>query len=518
MEGIKNSDKKSIFASIGSVTLIMVISRLLSLVSVQVYIAFFGASDVYMNIYSYAISVPNIIFTCIGTALSTVVIPIYVEHRVANDGKADVFANNIITISMTLTAALVIIGIAVSPVLARLSGFGNNPVTYSYTVKALMMVMPVMFFYGLNYIFQGMLQSMGHYKMPAFVSVPSSCVVIAYVFLLSDRFGITGLLIATVIGLSLQAAILIPPLVRAGYRYKFLFNLKDEDFRRACKMTLPVLAGVGAYQLNMFYNVTMISRFEAMLTLLTMVQNIALYLVLALVYSVTAVVYPKLTERAALKDMAGYKKLLSGIVGMTSVILIPLTAGFIALGRDLLDLISRYGAMTQSDVERAALLLCAYSIGILGFGLKEILDRAFYSLKDTKTSALTGFAIMVINILLSLILMQFLGAYGIPLAFSIASLSGCALLMWFLRRRIGAWGSGIGATLLKSVLASAVMFAAIVVVKSFFGDTPDSVLWRAVRLFVPFFVAIAVYYTAAVAIGIEPVRELHGKLFGRKAH
>lgn len=78
-------------------------------------------------------------------------------------------------------------------------------------------MMPVMLFYGLNYIFQGILQSRGKYGFPAFVSVPSSLVVIFYVFALGDKYGITGLLIATFFGLSLQALILIPPAIAARF-------------------------------------------------------------------------------------------------------------------------------------------------------------------------------------------------------------------------------------------------------------------------------------------------------------
>ena len=60
-----------------------------------------------------------------------------------------------------------------------------------------------------------------------------------------------------------------------------------------------------------------------------------------------------------------------------------------------------------------------YSIGILGVGLKEILDRAFYAAKNTALPAVNGFIIMAVNVTLSLILTKFIGPYGIPLALSL---------------------------------------------------------------------------------------------------
>ena len=174
--------KKNLAGAIGSVMVIMIASRLLSLFSAQIYMSVFGTDSIYINIYSYAINIPNIIFTCIGTALSTVVIPLYVGHKaVGEEQKAKYFADNIITVSTVLTFILVIIGMCIAPLLVNFTGFAKDDASRSYAVKSLMIVMPVMFFYAWNYIFQGMLQSCGRYKLPAFVSVPSSLIVIAYV-------------------------------------------------------------------------------------------------------------------------------------------------------------------------------------------------------------------------------------------------------------------------------------------------------------------------------------------------
>ena len=93
------SNKKNLLGAVSSVMVIMVLSRLLSLVSSQVYMSCFGVSDPKLNVYSYAISIPNVIFTCVGTALSTVVIPIYVGHMaVGRHKEAKKFADNIIVI------------------------------------------------------------------------------------------------------------------------------------------------------------------------------------------------------------------------------------------------------------------------------------------------------------------------------------------------------------------------------------------------------------------------------------
>lgn len=503
--------------SVSYVMVIMILSRLLALVSTQVYMSFYGL-DSYLNIYSYAITVPNTIFNCFGTALSTVVIPIYAGHLAkGNRLKADNFADNIITISTIFTLILVAVGMIISPLIVKLTSF-TEPDEYSFAVKSLMIIMPVMLFYGLNYIFQGMLQSNGKYGWPAFVSVPSSLIVIAYVIFLGDKFGISGLLVATLIGLSMQAVILIPPLIKSGYRYKPKFSLKDEDIITAGKMTLNVLIGVSAYQLNMFYNVTMISRFEGMTTLLTYVQNIVVYMVLAFIYSITAVLYPKLTERAAVGDMEGYKTSLNTVLSNVMLLLVPITVGFITVREPLLHLIANWGKITDTDIQRAAWLVVMYSVGIVGIGAKEILDRAFYAIKNTKIPAVNGFIIMGVNIALSLVLMRIIGAYGIPLAYSVASITGTAVLMVCMNKKVGGFLKGFFEKFIKAVVAALVMGAVVtgIIMLMNLLLTGNGIIERLIRLLVPVGAGVIVYALMLLIFRVDVAVDIMKKIFKKR--
>ena len=511
--------KKNIAGAIGSVMFIMIASRLLALLSSQIYMSAFGTDSIYINIYSYAVNIPNIIFTCIGTALSTVVVPLYVGHKaLGEEEKAKQFANNIITIASVLTVAVIIISVCISPLLVNFTGFAKTPKGKDYATKALMMVMPVMLFYAWNYIFQGMLQAEGKYRLPAFVSVPSSLMVILYVLIFGDKYGVTGLLIATIAGLSLQAFILIPPLVKGGYRYRPCLKLKDPDIVKAAKMTVPVLIGVGSYQINMLFNSTMIARYDAtMVTLITFVQNITIQLVVSISYSVTAVVYPKLSECVAKDDMNGYKETLGNVLKSVMVILIPITAGYISVREPLLNFLVGWGKVQADSVSKAEIFLSLYALGVVGIGLKEILDRAFYSLKNTWISAVNGFVIMGVNIILTLVLMHYMKAYGIPLAYSLASLVGIFNLMLILRIKIGSYAPGMIKEILKSVVCSLVMVGAVWLASKGLSMviSVDTLVTKIVELILPVISGIIVYAILGYVVGIEAIKLYGSKILGR---
>src|SRR5512137_1531936 len=117
---------KSTGKTIGTVMIIMLLSRLMSLVSYQVYMMYFGTKSIEINIYSYAINFPNIIFNSFGTALATVVIPIFAGFiAVGEKERAYKFINNLLTLTTVFTVGLTAIGIALAPLIPLLTEYNT---------------------------------------------------------------------------------------------------------------------------------------------------------------------------------------------------------------------------------------------------------------------------------------------------------------------------------------------------------------------------------------------------------
>ena len=53
-----------------------------------------------------------------------------------------------------------------------------------------------------------------------------------------------------------------------------------------------------------------------------------------------------------------------------------------------------------------SIALIFYSIGMIGFGLRDILGKVFYSLQDTKTPMINGAIAMGLNIILNISLLN----------------------------------------------------------------------------------------------------------------
>jgi putative peptidoglycan lipid II flippase len=512
-------EMKSTTKTIGIVMIITVFSRLLSLASSMVYTTYYGI-NLEMDIYSYAIQLPNIIFTSLGNALVYIVIPIFAGYiGTGHKERAFRFADNVITISSLFTLALSLVGMAVSPAILMLTRFRNQG--YDFALTSLRIMFPVMIFYALSFIFQGMLQSLGRYNMPAIISIPSSVVIILYVFLFGDNYGVKGLLIATFLGLMLQALILVPSIIKTGYRYRPSFEFRNKDVTDALKLTPAVIISASAYQLNMLFNTTLSANFKDTVSIMTIVQNLILYAVLAFVYSVTAVVFPKLTMMAARNDMTGFKDNLLKVVNFTLYFLVPASAGFIAVSKQLFDLLYGWGKVTAEDVSLAGSLLTIYAVGVTGIGIKEVLDRAFYSLKDTKRPAINGVVMMIVNVIACLGLIKladilgFTKVLGIPAGYSLSTITGAFVLVHMLKKKIGNFGGKVLAnSLYKIITASIIMLITVIPLGSIINSylAGNTVLIKGLRLLIPSFAGALVYFMATYWMKVDQAIDGFNKL------
>ena len=371
--------------------------------------------------------------------------------------------------------------------------------------------MPVMFFYAMTNIYQGILQSMDRHLSAALINLPSGIVILLYIALLADRFGVTGLLVTVVFGLFLQFAILPLPAHKAGFRFRPVVDFKDENIRTVGRMMLPVVLGASAYQFNMFFNNTMMSAVEPeSVTLFNFVQTLILSSVMTLVLAITSVKYPALTVCAAKEDMMGFRKELSGTMGGMIYLLTPIAFGLVILGHPLLELISLHGKVVPENIVTEATFLTMYSLCIVFLGLKEIADRALYSLRITKVSAWIGVVIMAVNIVFGYILSRMtpLGAAGIPLGYSIGVIAGTGWLLLRLKKEILYFGGGLMPTTVQSILGSAAMSAVVIAAHRWlsgpFGS--GSIFDRIVLVFVPTAIGMIVYFALTYLMKAQPIR------------
>jgi putative peptidoglycan lipid II flippase len=178
------------------------------------------------------------------------------------------------------------------------------------------------------------------------------------------------------------------------------------------------------------------------------------------VVSIATALMPELSEKHSRKDNEGYRETFSFGLRIMLFAVVPSTVGMVVLARPIVGLLYQRGEFEASDTRAVAVLLVAYSVGLLGYSAYFFLVRAFYSRQNTKTPALLNVGILFVYAALAYGLSSLLGAVGVVLALSIAYAVLALLALGTTRREIGRIdGRRILLSLAKILAAGAVMYA-----------------------------------------------------------
>jgi putative peptidoglycan lipid II flippase len=189
---------------------------------------------------------------------------------------------------------------------------------------------------------------------------------------------------------------------------------------------------------------------------------------------------------------------------------VPATVGLVVLATPIVQVIFERGAFTPADTAATAAALQFYAIGLVGYSIVRIASPVFYALGENLTPVKISIAAVAANASLNIVLVQYLGYRGLALGTSVAALLNAALLMAFLRRRIGGLeGRRVAGSFARIVLASIAMAAAVFFVEALGAAwlPGDSLFRQIVRLGASIGVALAVVATAAHVLHIPEFRE-----------
>ena len=115
----------------------------------------------------------------------------------------------------------------------------------------------------------------------------------------------------------------------------------------------------------------------------------------------------------------------------------------------------------MADAHQMALLLAIMVVGLPFFSVVNLTVRAFYAVKDTRTPVRVAMVDFLINITVSLILIHWLGIFGIVLADTTAIIAQTFLLHRALVRHAGTHFSALWLSVARVFGGTAVMAAVV---------------------------------------------------------
>lgn len=464
----------------------------------------FGTSA-YTDAYLIAASIPETIFMLVGLAISTSFIPM-LSHVKVKKGKDEMhkFANNIINILLLISIIIFILASffpeEIVKVLTDTPDLEKIKIASDLTKITLFNLL----FLSVNACFTAMLQVHEDFIVPSILGLFFNLPMIIYLLLFKD-FNIYGLTIANVIGNFARVIVQVPSLRKCGYRYKLFIDFKDERVKRILILILPVVVGAGANSLNLVVDKKIASGLgDGYVTVLGNANTLIIFINTIVTASISSIVYPVLSNRRSEGNHSEFLSVLAKSIIYLAILLIPITAGIIIYGEDVVRLAYKRGAFTESAVILTSLALLGYSFGIFFTGVRDILNSTLFSMGKTKLTAINGIIGVAVNIILSIILSKSLGIAGIALASSISMIVTSLLLFRSIIKLEGKLDiKALVIKIIKVSIATIIMTVIIIVVSKLTKSLP-----AIIYLLIGVSSGGVVYFSITYLLKIEEVREI----------
>ena len=421
----------------------------------------YGATPV-SDAYLISQIIPRTLFSFVGIGLVTGYTPLF-SQVISNEGEkeGEVFTSQLINLLLLITGAAAVLGIFWAEPLVRLFASGFEGETLHTAVLFTRISLLGMLFFGLHHVLGGYLRLQGNFAAPALLGFPMNIVVMASMFL-SLYYGITILAVGSAVAALAQFLFLVPFVREKGYRHRLVLDLTNPQLQALFAMAVPVMVGITANQLNTVVDKTLASGLAVGgISALNYSYRLILFVQGLFGTSITTVMYPTISRLAAEGSRVELKGAVQEAINALILLTVPASVGALVFAEPIVRLLFGRGAFD----ERAALMTAAglffYSLGMLPYGLRGLLSKAFYSLQDTKTPMKNAVIGVSLNIVLNVILSRYMGLAGLALATSMAVTVTACLLLFSLQQKIGSLDlPGLGRLLIKIGGASLVMVAA----------------------------------------------------------
>lgn len=527
----KKSEKRPFLRAAGLVGAITLVSRFLGLARDVVLGACLGASRM-GDVFWAAFELPNLARRVLGEgSLSAFIVPIFTKVR-GEKGEAAAwrFASNALTVMGAATLVLSALGILAARPLFSLYGYGyferGDLEAIALGTRLTRIMFPFLMLLATSSILMGLCHAARHFTTPALGSIMLNVTMIGVglVFwrdLKSDRLSGPAfahwLAVAVLAGALLRLLIMIPPLVRAGMRYRAVFDPRSEAMRRLFGMMLPAMFGLAVVQINISVSRAFATILgEGFLTSLVY-SNRLVQLPLAVVASALATaILPQLSQMTVEGREDDLRELVRFAFRLIFILFVPATVGLMVLGHPVVQLLFERGKWDPLATLWTYQALLFYAPGLALWGLLRILTPIYYARHDVRTPVLVATAAMVVSVTFNVLLLTVgplratLGHGGLALANTLGVLVNAILLLCILHRRgLALWEPGLTLTAVRTLQAGAAMGIAAWAMWEFGGNRAVEAgqLWGFAALAATIALSAGVYFALAFALRVPDLGE-----------
>lgn len=418
------------------------ISRVLGFIRDILIATVLGAGPI-SDAFFVAFRIPNMFRRLVAEgAFSAAFVPLF-ARKLEEDGKEEAldFASHALGFLTGFLLIFSLLFMIFMPFLMQFlaPGFDIEGQRFALAVQYTRVTFPYLIAMAIVALLGGVLNAF--YKFAAMSAAPILMNVIlisCLLFLLFQPIFDAGLMISW--GVAAAGVAQVIYLVVASKRATVMVPIQRPRFtphiKRLFKLMLPGLIGAGVLQINILVG-TIIASLLATGSISCLYYADRVYqLPLGVIgIAVGTALLPMLSRQLRSGDSGPANETMNRAVELSMLFTIPATAALMTIAQPIIVVLFEHGQFTAAASETTADALVAFSSGLPAYVLTKVYAPGFFAREDTSTPVVIGVVAMVVNVVLSLALLDILAHVGIALATSLAAWINASLLFILLLKR-----------------------------------------------------------------------------------
>ncbi|MDT8910462.1 murein biosynthesis integral membrane protein MurJ [Amycolatopsis sp. PS_44_ISF1] len=513
----------------GRMAIASLISRVTGFLWKLLLVAAIGAG-ISNDSFNVANTMPNIIFELLmGGVLASVVVPLLVRSQDDEDG-GEAYTQRLLTVAVTLLLIGTVVAVIAAPAFTSLYVDSSGKASPQLTTAFAYLLLPEIFFYGVFALLSAVLNAKQIFGPTAWAPVVNNMVVIFTILVVWVMPGgidevhpsitdpkVLTLGLGVTAGIVAQAFMLIPPLLRSGFRPKWLWGF-DRRMKEFGGLALWIVGYVAVSQVG--YTVTTRVLTKGTPGGVTAYSNA--WLLFQLPYGVIGVslltaIMPRMSRAAADGDTKKLIGDLSYASRISTVMLVPISAVMTIVGSSIGVALFTFGKGSLESAERLGEALAISAFALLPYALVMLQMRVFYAMKDARTPTLIMIVMTLVKVpllyLCPVVLTSDNIVLGVMMVNALTFVVGAILGQVWLWVTLGNLRSKrVIGVILFTVVASGLGVAAAWLVGQIVPDSLGVTLQAWIKLLLQGIVGITVSFGVLMALKVEELKPASSRI------